>query len=130
MHDQHDPFAADLLQMIEGPSANGVNTSHLDVRPELRNANGVVHGGVTFSLVDQSMGAAIESLMGPGEGNTTIELKINYLEPIRDGRVDCESRVLRRGRRVIVVESDVHNQGRLVAKGLGTYASIRPPGNP
>ena len=120
-----DPFATGLLRIDEDVAVDGVNHSHLIVRPELINASGVVHGGVTYSLVDQSMGAAADSLLNPGENSTTLEIKINYLEPVLEGRIDCESRVLRRGRRVAVIESDVHNDGRLVAKALGSYAFIR-----
>ena len=121
----YDPFATGALQIHEDPSEDGRNHSHLSVRPDLRNYNGVLHGGVTFSLIDQSMGAALDSLAGPGQSNTTIELKVNYLEPVASGRVDCDSTVIRRGGRIAVIEADVHNQGRLVAKGLGTYALIR-----
>ena len=121
----HDPFANELLQIDEGTSADGVNQSHVDVRPELLNGGGIVHGGVTFSLIDQSMGDALMSLGGDWAANTTVELKINYLLPISDGRIDCESRVLRAGRRIGVVEADVHNDGRLVAKAIGTYAFIK-----
>ena len=35
--------------------------------------------------------------------------------------------VLRRGRRLVIAEADVHNAGRLVAKGLGTFAVIPRP---
>ena len=123
----YDPFAAGLLRMVEGPSAHGVNRSHIDVRPELLNANGAVHGGVTFSLIDQSLGDAVDSVLAPGETNVTVELKVNYLEPVLEGRIDCESRVLRRGRRLVIAEADVHNAGRLVAKGLGTFAVVPRP---
>ena len=120
----YDPFAAGLLGMVEGPSDDGVNRSHVDVRPELINSGGAVHGGVTFSLIDQSMGDAVDSVTDPGESNVTVELKVNYLAPVHEGRMDCESRVLRRGRRLVIAEADVRNDGRLVAKGLGTFAIV------
>ncbi len=120
----YDPFAAGLLGMIEGASDGGVNRSHVDVRPELRNSGGAVHGGVTFSLIDQSMGGAVDSVIAPNETNVTVELKVNYLAPVHEGRMDCESRVLRRGRRLVIAEADVRNGERLVAKGLGTFAIV------
>ena len=123
----YDPFAAGHLGMVEGPSADGVNRSHVDVRPELLNAGAAVHGGVTFSLIDQSMGGAVDSVTAPDESNVTVELKVNYLAPVHEGRMDCESRVLRRGRRLVIAEADVRNAGRLVAKGLGTFAIVPGP---
>ena len=121
---RHDPFSAGLIGMVEGPSADGVNHSHLDVRPELLNSDGAVHGGATFSLIDHSLGEAVASVLAPGENNVTVELKVNYLAPILEGRIDCAARVLRRGRRLVIAEADVHNGGRLVAKGLGTFAVV------
>ena len=121
---RHDPFSAGLIGMVEGPSADGVNRSHLDVRPELLNSDGAVHGGATFSLIDHSLGEAVDSVLAPGENNVTVELKVNYLAPILEGRIDCAARVLRRGRRLVIAEADVHNGGRLVAKGLGTFAVV------
>ena len=121
---RHDPFSASLIGMVEGPSADGVNRSHLDVRPELLNSDGAVHGGATFSLIDHSLGEAVDSVLAPGENNVTVELKVNYLAPILEGRIDCAARVLRRGRRLVIAEADVHNGGRLVAKGLGTFAVV------
>jgi acyl-CoA thioesterase len=120
----YDPFADGLMGIVEGPTADGVNRSHLDVRPAVLNAQGATHGGATFSLIDHSLGAAVDSVLGDGESNVTIELKVNYLAPVRAGRIDCESRVLRRGRRLVIAEADVHNDGRLVAKGLGTFAVV------
>ena len=120
-----DPFATGILQIHEDPSQNGRNQSHLLVRPDLLNSNGVLHGAVTFALTDQSMGAALDSLAAPGQSNTTIELKVNYLEPVSSGRIDCDSTVIRPGGRIAVIEADIHNNGQLVAKGLGTYALIR-----
>ncbi len=121
---RHDPFSLGLIGMVEGPSADGVNRSHLDVRPELLNSDGAVHGGATFSLIDHSLGEAVDSVLAPGENNVTVELKVNYLAPILEGRIDCAARVLRRGRRLVIAEADVHNAGRLVAKGLGTFAVV------
>ena len=122
---RYDPFTNDLLQLQIGDSTNGVNRSHLIVRPTLINAIGGLHGGVTFSLVDQSMGAAMESILTPEEASSTLEIKINDLEPILEGRIDCETRVIRRGGRIAVLEADVRNQDRLAAKALGAYAIIR-----
>jgi uncharacterized protein (TIGR00369 family) len=59
----------------------------------------------------------------------TIELKINYLLPIADGKVEAEGRVLRTGRNFTVVDCDVRNeQGELAAKALMTFgvAGSRP----
>jgi acyl-coenzyme A thioesterase PaaI-like protein len=51
-----------------------------------------------------------------------VELKINYLLPIVEGRVEAEGKVLRAGRNFTVVECDIRDKrGELAAKGLMTF---------
>jgi hypothetical protein len=54
----------------------------------------------------------------------TVELKINYLLPIADGKIEAEGKVLRAGRNFVVVECDVRNaDGALAAKALMTFGA-------
>jgi acyl-CoA thioesterase len=68
------------------------------------------------------MGAAVYSRLEPEESCATIELKVVYIAAVRGGVLECESRVVHRGRRVVVLESEVRSGDRLVAKALGTFA--------
>lgn len=106
--------------MVERGEARSVTA--LTVGPHHLNPHGVVHGAVLYALADQGMGAAVFSLLGEAESCATIEVKIVYLAPVRSGRIECESTVLNRGRRVAVLESEVRSGGKLVAKALGTFA--------
>jgi uncharacterized protein (TIGR00369 family) len=55
----------------------------------------------------------------------TAELKVNFLAPITAGTVIARGRLLREGRRLIVGEAEVVDQtGRMIAKGLGTWAAV------
>lgn len=101
---------------------DGLSRCRLTVRPELLNPHGVLHGAALYALADQGMGAAVYSRLGEDESCATIEVKIVYIAPVVDGEVDCESRIVNKGRRVAVLESEVRNNGRLVAKALGTFA--------
>ena len=40
------------------------------------NPSGTVHGGLTATLLDSCMGLAIQSMLEPGLGSTTLEFKI------------------------------------------------------
>jgi acyl-CoA thioesterase len=108
------------LEMVE--RGEGRSVCRIEVGPEHLNPHGVVHGAVLYALADQGMGAALYSLLEEAESCATIEVKIVYMAPVRDGTVECETRVLNKGRRVAVLESEVHAGGRLVAKALGTFA--------
>ena len=56
----------------------------------------------------------------------TLELKINYMEPVPGGRVKADARVLRKGRNFIVTECEIFNDnGTLAAKALLTFSAAR-----
>jgi len=87
-----------------------------------RQIHNVVHGGVIASLADTAGAIAAYTVSALGIELVTIELKINYLLPIADGKVEAEGRVLRAGRNFTVVDCDVRNgQGELAAKALITF---------
>lgn len=96
----------------------------LEIGPAHFNAGGRVHGGVTFSLLDSTMGAAVHAHLGADESAATIECKINYTLGITGGVLECRARVAHAGTRTMVVEGEVWQNGVLAAKGLGTFARI------
>jgi uncharacterized protein (TIGR00369 family) len=116
-----NPFGRLIGLRIDSINA-GVCHAHLEATPEHFNPNGVMHGGALFSLADTGMGAALFSVMEPQELCATIEIKMNFLRPVSEGRLDCVTSVLRRGRTTAVLESRVQLGESLVAVALGTYA--------
>ena len=102
----------------------GVAEVALSLAPQLRNRGGKLHGGAIFSLVDITMGLACSSAHGFDQQSATIECKINYIRAVSDGDVLCTSRVIHAGRRTMVVEADVHQDDKLVAKAQGTFAVL------
>ena len=100
----------------------------VEVRKDLTQLQGVMHGGAIASLIDTAVAFAIVGGSEPGARFTTVEMKVNYLRPISEGRVTAEARLIRDGRRIVVAECDVHDsQGRLAAKGLLTYIRLDDP---
>ena len=102
----------------------GVAQVALALAPDLRNRGGKLHGGALFSLVDITMGLACSSSHGFDQQSATIECKINYIRAVSDGEVLCTARVLHPGRRTLVVEADVMQGDKLVAKAQGTFAVL------
>lgn len=103
--------------------------SHLEVenRRELTNPSGVMHGGASFGLADTAVAVALLAIYGPGHALLTIEMTINYLEPILPGLVTAEAFVLRSSRRSAYAEVDVWSADKLAARASTTYM-IRPLG--
>lgn len=97
----------------------------VESRTELLNPAGVMHGGASFGLADSAVAAALLTIYGPGNALLTIEMKINYLEPIISGTVVAEATVLRSSRRSAYAEVDVWAGGKLAARASTTYM-IKP----
>ncbi len=96
----------------------------LDVRPRHKQIHGVVHGGILAALADTTAAIAAYTVVPRGVELATLELKINYLEPVPGGRVRAEARVLRGGRNFIVTECEIFNEsGSMAAKALLTFSA-------
>ncbi len=92
------------------------------VRPELMNGAGVLHGGVTATIADAAMGIGLMHVLGKGRSIATVEMKINYLRPVREGKVVARSYVLRLGKTLATGRVDLFDaQGTAVGVALLTY---------
>jgi uncharacterized protein (TIGR00369 family) len=90
------------------------------------NPMGTLHGGVYCDLADAAMGFAYAATLGEGETFTTIELKINFLRAVRQGKLTAEARVVKAGTTLGYIECDVRNQtGQLVARAASTCMKLR-----
>ena len=90
-----------------------------DVNEMLMNPQGALHGGVMATVMDISMGHLLNKTVGNG---ATIELKIQYLRPVREGRVTCEGRFIKKGRTLSFMESRLSDQaGKLAAVATATW---------
>ena len=118
------PFA-DLIGLTFEPSEPGESRCHVSIRAELLNPHGVVHGAVAYALADTGMGGALYPLLDRGESCATIEIKIVYLASAAKGQLVCDTRVVRKGSRVAVLESEIRESDQLIAKALGTYSVHR-----
>jgi uncharacterized protein (TIGR00369 family) len=87
--------------------------------------HGVVHGGILTALADTAAAVAAYTVIPRGTEIATLELKINFLEPVAGGRVLADAKVLRKGRNFIVTECDILNaNSSLVAKALLTFSAV------
>ncbi len=118
------PFAKLLGIELEAIDT-GVAILALDVRDELKQNDGVVHGGAIAALVDTAAAFAVISLLPVDERATTVDLTLNYLRPLRSGRARATARVVKAGRRLIVVSAEMTDgAGNLAATALTTYIRV------
>ena len=104
----------------------GQSRFELDADARHHNPMGTLHGGVLCDIADVAMGSAYASTLEAGESFTTLELKINFLRPVRVAHLVAVGTVLQRGRTVGVAECTItDDRGRLIAKATSTCLTLR-----
>ncbi|WP_199431299.1 PaaI family thioesterase [Qaidamihabitans albus] len=85
-----------------------------------------LHGGVLMSLADSAAAVCAHLNLPDGaRGTTTIESRTSFLRAVREGHATASARALHTGRRVIVVETEIHDDtGRLAAKVTQSQAVL------
>ncbi len=87
------------------------------------NPIGLVHGGLVCTLLDSVAGCAVQTTLPVGTGYTSLEIKVNFLRPVRagEGELTATGRVTKPGRRAAFAEGEVRDAaGRLVATASST----------
>ena len=119
------PYAR-LLGLELGEISEGVVSIHLKIRDELRQNQGVVHGGAVASLIDTAAAFAVLTQLEINERVTTTDLTIHYLRPVGSGRLTARARIVRGGRRLFVLSVEVTNdQQILVATAVTSYIKLQ-----
>jgi uncharacterized protein (TIGR00369 family) len=95
-------------------------------QPGMANSIGLLQGGMISALADEAVAYALWSLVPEGELISTVELKINFLAPVRQGPVEAVARIAKRGKTISLGEVEVWENEQLAAKGLCTYIHLRP----
>ena len=99
------------------------------IKDKLLNPHKVVHGGVLYSMADTGMGGALYTDLDEDESCATVQIDIFYLAPVTSGILTCETKLVHRSKSIAVLQSEVENDGRLVAKALGTYSVFKARGD-
>jgi uncharacterized protein (TIGR00369 family) len=119
------PYAR-LLGLELGEISRGEVTIHLEVRDELRQNQGVVHGGAVASLIDTAAAFAVLTQLELNERVTTTDLTIHYLRPVSAGRLTATARIVRGGRRLLVLSVEVTNDQQVpVATAVTSYIKLQ-----
>jgi len=109
----------------------GYVRGELPVRDSLKQPYGVLHGGAIATFADSLVATGTGRFLGAGQTMTTIEFKVNFMVPVKDGTVRGEATALHRGRRTMVWEVRITDEeDRLVALMTTAVMILDPPGPP
>jgi len=93
------------------------------------NTSGALQGGLIATLVDVAGGQFGLKYLQPGTTMTTADLFVRYLRPVRQGSAFAVPRMLRSGRRAMVMQVDIYGDGddELLATATVNFAIISGP---
>lgn len=124
------PFHDHVALTIES-AENGHARLRMRWRSEHALVSGVLHGGFLAIISDAAVHTAADTLLKPGEELTTIELKTNFLAPVRGQDVIAEASIVKRGRTIVLGDVNIRvDSGEIVGKSLVTYMVLPPRAQP
>ncbi len=126
------PSLAELFAQIgmrPTTARDGEFAMTMSVSPQVVNTSGALQGGLIATLADVAGGQLGLDYLQPGTAMTTADIFVRYLRPIRQGSALAVPRVLRAGRRSIVMQIDIlgDGDGELAATATVNFALINLP---
>lgn len=110
----NDPLAwapiSQLIGLEVQPGSGGQAEVFLEVDERMHNPMGFVHGGVLALLADATMGIAFGRTLDNQHGFATIEMKANFIRPVKKSRLRASAHVVSRGLRIGFVEATIVDQ--------------------
>lgn len=114
------PFCEKMGIEVTDLGENGRATLTMPYHEKLEQPYGVLHGGSLFTIADAAAAYALAGTTERTKQFVTVEMKINFLAPVKEGIVEAKARVLKGGR-IIPIDVEVFNENKLVAKAIATY---------
>jgi uncharacterized protein (TIGR00369 family) len=97
----------------------------MEVRPEISNRYGMLHGGILCTFIDTAMGATCFVVNGTTHKTVTLDLQVRFLKEAKQGTLTCKTKVQKNGRTITVLESHVYDEvGNIIGSASGTVFKI------
>ncbi len=99
------------------------------ILPSTLQQQGYGHAGLTFSIGDSAAGFSALTLLPEDQEVMTAEIKINLLAPSDGELLRAEGKVVKHGKRLVVVTSEIYalkgGQTKLIAIMQGTMVPVQ-----
>ncbi|MBU8907144.1 PaaI family thioesterase [Desertibacillus haloalkaliphilus] len=126
--EDHSTYLGALTQIESRSLENGDLEMTLPIQPIIENPLKMVHGGITATLLDTTMGTVINEHLPKTQTVVTSEIKVNYLKPGIGNYLRCVASLVHHGKQLCVTEAKVYTDtDQLVAMGTGTFFIIERP---
>lgn len=124
----HEPASfSEMLGTTDMESGDGWASVHMPIRPRHLQAAGNVQGGIIMTLADMAITRALGTLTRGRGTAVTVELKINFIAPARQGELIAKGRITHKGGTLSVGECAITDgNGTLIATGMGTWMVLQP----
>ena len=97
--------------------------------PSMLQQQGYAHAGLTFSIGDSAAGYSALTLMPENQEVMTAEIKINLLAPADGELLRAEGKVVKNGKRLVIVTSEIYafknRKKKLIALMQGTMIPVQ-----
>lgn len=100
--------------------AEGRAEVRMTVRPDMHHSAAAAHGAVYFKMLDDAAFFATQSLV-PDTFMLTVAFNAVFLAPVTDGQMLAVGTVVHQSRRLVIAESVLTVDARVVARGNGTF---------
>jgi uncharacterized protein (TIGR00369 family) len=131
--DIESSFAKQTIMSLIGAELGKIRPGVVEIRlpyqSDLAQQHGYLHAGIVTTIADSAAGYAAYSLMPEGSEVLSVEFKDNLLRPARGSSFLARAEVVKAGKTLTVVRSDVFGvegeQQELLATMLATMICIR-----
>ncbi len=114
----------ELLNMKISEISKGKAILEMTLKDEMKIPGGVMYGGAIASIADSAVAIALFSLVGQDTKVATIDLNINYLEPVRSD-ITAKAEIIHKGSKIATGEVEITDEeNKTVAKANANYAII------
>ncbi|MFC4217024.1 PaaI family thioesterase [Pseudophaeobacter arcticus] len=129
-----DSFARQSMMETLGASISSITPGEVvitaPILPSSRQQQGFAHAALTFAIGDSAAGYSALTLLAADQEVMTAEIKVNLLAPGAGDYLRATGRVIKPGRRLVVVSAEVHaitgEDEKLIAVLQGTMIPVTP----
>ncbi|MGG1292391.1 PaaI family thioesterase [Bacillus smithii] len=120
-----EPYLGRLLGMQKNVTDSNCEIT-IPISEIIHNHLGIVHGGITATLLDSVMGTIASHVAPDGHGAVTSNLNIHYIAPGKGDSLTAVANVIHKGTKTIVVEGEVYLDNRKkIAHATGTFFIVK-----